>query len=167
MVFSIKNIINALSFLPPPDDYEPKGFVIDFDINYGKTFDNKVSIINLKMFGPLLPYYNRTNGVFGFSTTFSLDKSIFDLYFDIGMIIYPFYKYISFVFDFGIGFSYVLFLNHLPYKTSAKLNIDIPIYGDHYITIGTGVQHRNAIRVFDYLNLNKNYYRIYNSFFLK
>ena len=166
MVF-VNNIARALSLAPLPPDYEAKGFIIDFDIDYGKTFDNNISIINMKMFSPFLPDENKISGIFGISTTFSLDISILDLYFISGITLYPFKKYLSLTFDIGLGFSYILFLNHFPYILSVKGNFDIPIYKEQYLTIGAGVQHRNSIKIFDYLKLNKNYYGMYNSYFFE
>jgi hypothetical protein len=157
----------AKAFSPPSPGYVPKGLQFDFDLNYGKTLDNNVSIINMAMFIPMMHGDGSLTANLGLSTIFSLDTNIFDLYFLGGMTMYPFKKYFSITFDFGIGFSYIIYLNHFPYMVNVKGNIDIPIYGNHNLTIGAGVQHRNTVKIFDYLKLNNNYYGIYNSYFFE
>jgi hypothetical protein len=145
-------------------DYQ---LVIDFDINYGRTFDNDMSIYNIKGIAPWGMGGN-INFMAGLSATFSFDQNIFDLYaILLGLNIYPFGKYLSFTFDVGLGLSSILISNHFSYITSLKINIDIPIIHYHNITIGAGIQHRNAIKIFDYLNFNSNYYGIYNSYFFE
>jgi hypothetical protein len=67
----------------------------------------------------------------------------------------------------GLGFPSIFLLNHFSYTSSIKINIDIPIAQYQNITIGTGLQHRNAIKIFDYFNLNQNYYGIFNFYFFE
>jgi hypothetical protein len=164
LMFHINYIVMA--FQPRGADYEPEGFIIDFDINYGKTFDNNLSIINLKMFAPVISDEKKLTMNLGVSTTFSPDINIFDLYLLVGLTMYPFGKYLSLTFDAGIGLSLILTLNHFPYILSVKGNVDISIYKSHNITIGAGVQHRNTIKLLDYANL-VNYYGIFNSYFFE
>ena len=165
-VFFSSYFVYAFSLPFLPLDYEQKGFSYDFAFDYGRTFDNELSIINFKITASVgsSDYYSSN---FALSTTFSLDTNIFDLYLLWGGTIYPFKKYFSISFDLGIGGSYLLFLNHFPYIISVRSNFDIPIYKEHYLTIGAGMQHRNSIAIFNYLNFMDSYYGIYNSYFFE
>jgi len=46
------------------------------------------------------------------------------------------------------------------------MNIDIPLYKSHNLTIGAGVQHRNAVKLIGYIK-SDSYYGIYNSYFFE
>ena len=74
LVFHINYIL--IAFQPSYTDYEPKGLIIDFDVNYGKTFDNNISIIDLRMFAPMIYDGGPITMNMGLSTTFSSDINI-------------------------------------------------------------------------------------------
>ena len=157
-------------------DYEPELDVLHISIDYGKTFNNEVRIINLEL--SLFPYSLEQHWTinFGLLSTFSPDKFIFDLYAFGGFIYFPFGRILSLTFGFGAGCSMYALLNHFPYLLNAKMNIDIPIdefYNEstgsgvqHNLTIGMGVQHRNAVKLFGYIK-SDSYYSIYNSYFFE
>ena len=165
-VFFINSYTDAFTPISRLPGYEHTGFECDYVIDYGRTFDNEFSIINFKITASVgsSDYYSSN---FALSTTFSLDTNIFDLYFLFGGTIYPFKKYFSISFDIGMGGSYIIFLNHFPYTISIRTNFDIPIYKEHHLTIGAGLQHRNSIKIINYLNLKDTYYGIYNSYFFE
>ena len=158
--------VHAFSPISRLPGYEHTGFECDYVIDYGKTFDNELSIINFKITASIgsSDYYSSN---FALSTTFSLDANIFDLYFLWGGTVYQFKKYFSISFDIGIGGSYLFFLNHFPYIVSIRSNFDIPIYKEHHLTIGAGMQHRNSIKIINYLEFKDTYYGIYNSYFFE
>lgn len=154
----------------------------DININIGRTFDNNTTIFNINtgVGGLIIGNYNFENNKTGplylylnWSSLFSFNINIFDIYFNFGFMWYPWKKYFSLAIDTGLGFS-SLILNHLSYRSSIKGSIDIPIkYENTYhdsvynITIGAGIQHRNCIKLFDYLDISENYFKIYNSYFFE
>ncbi|QQO08757.1 hypothetical protein [Breznakiella homolactica] len=168
VVFVTVNLF-SLSYSP---DYKREGLEFDLDIAYGsvlgsgKIFDSDNQIIYMNMDTTMLHSPNMYLSL-GLSALFSLNRNIFDLYFDGGITLYPFKQIFSLTFGFGMGGSYILFLNHFPYLLSAKANFDIPIYKKNYLTIGFGILHRNAVKIIDYLNLNSDYYGIYNAYFFE
>ena len=163
LIISFGNI-NLFSFSGP--HYKSDGgLLIDFDIDYGKIFNTNNSLVYFNM--TISPFQSKRGSFnIGTSAIFSSDINIFDLYTNIGMTIYPFKEVLSFTFGYGIGGSIYALFNHFPYILTAKMNFDIPIYKNNYITIGSGVLHRNAIKMIGYIN-SKNYYGIYNGYFFE
>ena len=166
LFFFVSNFIHAFSPISIFPDYEYPGFKCDFVIDYGQTFDNELPIMNFKITASV-GNSGHFSSNFGLSSTFSWDVNIFDIYLLWGGSFYPFKKFFSISFDMGIGGSYILFLNHFPYIISIRGNFDIPIYKEHHITIGAGLQHRNSIKIFNYLQFKDTYFGIYNSYFFE
>ena len=159
---SLSIFVYPISYAP---DFEPEGLVFDVSIDYGKTFNNELRIINIELL--FFPFPSRPAAFnYGLLSTFSPDKIIFDLYAFGGITYYPFGKILSFSCGLGIGGSIYALLNHFPCLLNAKMNIDIPLYKFHNLTIGAGVQHRNAVKLIGYIE-SDSYYGIYNSYFFE
>ena len=168
--------IFAFSFSPKFDEYEYEGVVFNISIDYGKTFNNEVRIINLELLNELMILSRPITVIYGHSLTFSPDKFIFDLYFFGELMFYPFGKIFCLSLGLGQGYSMFALLNHFPYLLNVKMNIDIPIYTfhnlatgmgvQHNLIIGMGVQHRNAVKLFGYIK-SDSFYGIYNSYFFE
>jgi len=159
---SLSISVFSTSYAP---DFEPEGLVFDVSVDYGKTFNNELRIINLELLFSPFPSRPATFN-YGYLSTFSPDKIIFDLYAFAGITYYPLRKILSFSCGFGIGASIYALLNHFPYLLNAKMNIDIPLYKSHNLTIGAGVQHRNTVKLIGYIK-SDSYYGIYNSYFFE
>jgi len=159
---SLSVFVFSISYAP---DFVPEGLVFDVSVDYGKTFNNELEIINIELLFSPFPSRPATLN-YGYLSTFSPDKIIFDLYTFGGITYYPWGKILSFSGGFGIGASLYALLNHFPYLLNAKMNIDIPLYQFHNLTIGAGVQHRNAVKIIGYIK-SDSYYGIYNSYFFE
>ena len=99
----------------------------------------------------------------GYLTQFSRDLSVFDIYIGGGATLYPFQKIFCLSGNFYYGLS-LFILNHFSYIVDIKANVDIPIYKIHYLSVGSGLRHRNALGIIDYFKLNQNYYKINNCY---
>jgi len=157
----------ALSYSP---DFKPNGLAFEVAVDYGKTFKGGTRIINLEFFGCPFPARPVTLD-FGMLTLFSPDVCIFDVYAYGGFTYYPFNKVLSLSVGWGIGCSIYAFFNHFPYMANAKVNIDIPVDKSDYaivhaLTLGAGVQHRNAAKIIGYIE-SDDYYGVYNSYFFE
>jgi hypothetical protein len=162
ILHSLSIYVFALSYA---SDFEPEGRLFDIAVDYGKTFNDELRIINFESL--FSPFSSRSGSFdYGLLLVFSPDKIIADLYAFGGITYYPFKKIFSLSCGFGFGCSMYALFNHFPYLLNIKLNIDIPIYGFHNLTIGMGVQHRNAIKLFGYIS-SDSYYGIYNSYFFE
>ena len=103
---------------------------------------------------------------FGLITQFSPDVNVLDLYVNFGITVYPLKKMFSFSADFAFNYFWMI-LNHLSYLAGIKANVDLPLYEGHKLTLGIGLRRRDAVRLFDYLQLGKDYYELYDSRFFE
>jgi len=161
-VLALLVLSNAFSFTYSPD-FDPEGLLFDFSVNYGKIFNTEYDLINIEFL--FSPYPSRPLTLnLGILASLSPNISIFDLYTYLGLTYYPFGRILSFSCNIGIGCSIYALVNHFPYIVNAKVNIDIPIYKDNYLTLGIGAQHRNALLLLGYLK-SESYYGVYNSYY--
>ena len=165
LIFSLKTQIFAFSVSP---GYEAKGLSFFTQLSYDNIFNSDYKYFVLDIFGfsifPPSPKF--TLHMNYLSVPFSLDVKIFDLNYGLGFTVYPFKKIFSISGNFNFGWSIFIF-NHFSYITDLKLNVDIPIYKGHNISIGSGLRHRNALRISNWLNLDENYFKSYNSYFFE
>jgi hypothetical protein len=149
-------------------DYKAEGLGWFSSLSYDTIFDSNYTYFTLDILeASFFPSSSVFTGHFGLLTQFSFDIDIFDLYLNLGFTLYPFKKILSVSGNFGLGLSFYS-LNHFSYITDIKANIDIPIFkGGHNVTFGAGLRHRNALKIIGYLNLDSEYYNIYNSYFFE
>jgi hypothetical protein len=98
-----------------------------------------------------------------------LAMKIFDVYMALGITAYPFRDILSVSANAGISVSNII-LNHLAYTGNLRAGVDIPVfrnYNRHYLSLGTGLRHRSGIRLFDYMDVPEDYFRIFNTFFFE
>ena len=95
-----------------------------------------------------------------------MDINIFDVYYNFGFTVYPFKKIFSISGNFDLGGSLCI-LNHFSYMADIKSSIDIPFYKEHNLTFSIGLRHRNSLRIINWLKLDDNYFKIYNSYFIE
>jgi len=152
---------NGMSF---PPDYQPEGLFAEINFDYGRTFKTNKTIMCLEAFIFALPSPVVSFNV-GYLFMFSPNLYVCDLYGTTGLTWFP-VKFMSLNFSMGLGTSFLLFFNHFPYMLETRINFDIPVTKNHYITAGAGLQHRNTIRLFNYLKWD-NYYGIHNTWFFQ
>ena len=160
-IFASIMAINLFSMQPPKDPI--KGLILYSSFSYDKVFnsDDAIFTINVLQFA-LLPSSELTIHM-GYLTQFSPSLSVFDIYLGLGLTYYPFEKIFCISGNFYYGLSLFL-LNHFSYILDLKANFDIPIYKLHYITIGAGLRHRNALGIINYFNLGDDYFNIHNCY---
>ncbi len=157
--------IYAMSVAP---GYVPKGLAAFASLTYETVFDSDNNyftwdILEVSLFPPSSEIFGAHWGIV---TQFSTEIHIFDLYIDMGITVYPFKKYLSFSGNFGFNYFFML-LNHFSYFADIKMNLSIPIYKNHHITMGTGLRHRNAVKIIDWANLHDDFYHKYNGYFFE
>ena len=145
--------------------YVPEGLLTDIDFSYGRTFRDGKSIMTLEGWLTAFPAPVFAANI-GYSFMFSPHLSVWELYGCVGMTVYPFRKILSFSFGIGTGLSFLLLLNHFPYFVDVRMNLDIPLYKNHHLTVGAGLLHRNTIKLINYVKF-KNFYGIHNTYFFQ
>ena len=156
--------ISATPLLP---EYQPKGLAFFSSISLDNIFKSSNKYFTLDVLE--LSFYPSSDIItthVGVMTQFSAHVSLFDLYTNMGMTIYPFGRILSISGNFGINHSLFL-LNHFAYLVDIKINLDIPIYLFHHISLGAGVRHRNAMKMINWMKLKDEYFNIYNSYFFE
>jgi hypothetical protein len=148
-------------------DYKAEGLGWFSSLSYDNIFNSDYKYFTIDIFGvSLFPSSSKYTGHLGFLTQFSFDINIFDIYYYLGFTIYPFGKIFSISSNLNLGWSLFIF-NHFSYITDIKANIDILLYKGCNITFGAGLRHRNALKISNWLKLNDNYFKIYNSYFFE
>jgi len=147
---------------------------IGASLSYDIVFNNSYRIFTLNILD-----VSAVGIQMSYSAQFSPDVSVFDVYIHYGFI-YPFGRIFSIRGSIGHNLLPLILLHHFSYIASARINIYIPIsrkiyssvysnreYSRNNLMFGMGLRHRNAIRMFNYLNLSDRYFNIYNSFFFE
>ncbi|MDR1429027.1 MAG: hypothetical protein LBI85_01945 [Spirochaetaceae bacterium] len=96
-----------------------------------------------------------------------LNANLFDVYMALGITIYPFKDILSITVNAGISLSNIT-LNHFTYIGNIRTGTDILVfknYSRHFLSLGTGVRHRNSILLLDYIQVSSDYLKLFNSFF--
>jgi hypothetical protein len=165
MTFAVALIgIAGLGYsMTPAMDFQLEGVIINSEFSYHLEFNSNNIVLDLNLLQvSIFPGSDYVTFHLGVLVQYCPTLSYFDVTDSFGFIYYPFKEILSFSFNMGMSLSDCL-LNHFTYLVNAEMNIDIPFYPENYLTIGMGIQHRNAFDLFGYFDTG-NYKRVMNTY---
>lgn len=145
-----------------------RGFFADFSVSYDHVFSGDDSALYLTPYD--LGLLTQSEYWFihqSMLIQIPLAMKLFDIYMILGITVYPFRDIFSITAKAGISLSNIT-LNHFTYTGNLRTGVDIPVfrnYSRHFLSLGSGVRHRNGLSFLDYMSIADDYFKMFNTFF--